>query len=127
MVIKADLENLLEQVEADDEEICQIRLNIIVFGGRPRSKRELYEHITLLDDRCDAVVSAVRKKTGADVVREDGARLRAIYPRMLAGELSPRRTGQELTGSKLSGLTRCYASNIIQLALRTFQNQDLPF
>jgi hypothetical protein len=97
VVIKADLENLLEQVEADDEEICQIRLNIIVFGGRTRSKRELYEHITLLDDRCDAVVSAVRKKTGADVVREDGARLRAIYPRMLAGELSPRRTGQELT------------------------------
>lgn len=97
VVIKGDLENLLEQVEADDEEICQIRLNIIVFGGRPAGRREMYEQIRTLDDRCDAVVSAVRKKTGADVVREDGARLRSIYPRMLAGELSPRRTGQELT------------------------------
>lgn len=97
VVIKGDLENLLEQVESDDEEICQIRLNIIVFGGRPAGRREMYEQLRTLDDRCDAVVSAVRKKTGADVVREDGARLRAIYPRMLAGELSPRRTGQELT------------------------------
>lgn len=36
------------------------------------------------------------EKNGADAVREDAARHRAIYPRMLAGELSPRKTGQEL-------------------------------
>ena len=97
VVIKADLENLLEQVEADDEEICQIRFNVIVFGGKHSNRKELYEQIKVLETRCDAVVSAVRKKTGADVIREDPARQRAIYPRMLAGELSQRRTGQELT------------------------------
>ena len=43
VVIKADLENLLEQVEADNEEICQIRLNVIVYGGKPSTKSELFE------------------------------------------------------------------------------------
>ncbi len=96
VVIKGDLENLLEQVEADNEEICQIRLNVIVYGGKPANKNELREQIKILDDRCDAIIATVRKKTGADMVREDAARQRAIYPRLLAGELSPRRTGQEL-------------------------------
>jgi hypothetical protein len=53
--------------------------------------------LEVLDDRCDAVISAIRKKIGADAVREDAVRQRALYPRMLAGELSARRTGQELT------------------------------
>ncbi|CAN5462345.1 hypothetical protein BH10ACI1_BH10ACI1_02010 [soil metagenome] len=96
VVIKADLENLLEQVEGDNEEICQMRFNVIVFGGKPNGKKELYEQIKILDDRCDAVISTIRKKTGADAIREDAARQRAIYPRMLAGELSSRKTGQEL-------------------------------
>ena len=96
VVIKADLENLLEQVEADNEEICQIRLNVIIYGGKPTTKSELFEHIKLLDDRCDEVIASIRKKTGADAIREDAARQRAIYPRMLAGEFSYRKTGQEL-------------------------------
>ena len=96
VVIKADLENLLEQVEADNEEICQIRLNVIIYGGKPSTKSELFEHIKLLDDRCDEVIASIRKKTGADAIREDAARQRAIYPRMLAGEFSQRKTGQEL-------------------------------
>lgn len=96
VVIKADLENLLEQVEGDNEEICRMRFNVIVFGGKPQNKKELNEQIKILDDRCDAVISTVRKKTGADAIREDASRQRAIYPRMLAGELSHRKTGQEL-------------------------------
>ena len=96
VVIKADLENLLEQVEGDNEEICQIRLNVIVFGGKPHGKNELLEAVKTLDDRCDECIASIRKRTGADAVREDAARTRAIYPRMLAGELSHRKTGQEL-------------------------------
>ncbi|NJM52982.1 MAG: hypothetical protein HC846_06050 [Blastocatellia bacterium] len=96
VVIKGDLENLLEQVEADNEEICQIRLNVIVYGGKPSTKNELAESIKILDDRCDECIASIRKKTGADAIREDAARQRAIYPRMLAGEFSPRKTGQEL-------------------------------
>ncbi len=96
VVIKGDLENLLEQVEADNEEICQIRMNVIVYGGRPTTKNELVESVKMLDDRCDEVIASIRKKTGADAIREDAARQRAIYLRMLAGELSHRKTGQEL-------------------------------
>ncbi len=96
VVIKSDLENLLEQVEGDNEEICQIRFNVIVYGGKPQGKKEFHEHIKKLDDRCDAVISTIRKKTGADAIREDAARQRAIYPRMLAGELFLGKTGQEL-------------------------------
>lgn len=97
VVIKGDLENLLEQVEADNEEICRLRMNVIVFADRSKGAKEARRQLEILDDRCDAVISAIRKKIGADAVREDGVRQRAIYPRMLAGELSAKRTGQELT------------------------------
>jgi len=97
VVIKSDLEDLLEQVEADNEEICRLRMNVIVFADRSKGAKESRRHLEILDDRCDAVVSAIRKKIGADAVREDAVRQRAIYPRMLAGELSSKRTGQELT------------------------------
>lgn len=97
VVIKGDLENLLEQVEADNEEICRLRMNVIVFAERSKGSKEARRQLELLDDRCDAVISAIRKKIGADAVREDAVRQRALYPRMLAGELSSKRTGQELT------------------------------
>lgn len=97
VVIKGDLENLLEQVEADNEEICRLRMNVIVFADRSKGMRETRRQLEILDDRCDAVISAIRKKIGADAVRDDDVRQRALYPRMLAGELSAKRTGQELT------------------------------
>lgn len=97
VVIKGDLENLLEQVEADNEEICTLRMNVIVFADRSIGSRESRRKIEVLNERCDAVVSAIRKKIGADAVREEPVRQRALYPRMLAGELSSKRTGQELT------------------------------
>ncbi|MGD9560862.1 MAG: hypothetical protein AB7F88_00465 [Pyrinomonadaceae bacterium] len=97
VVIKGDLENLLEQVEADNEEICRLRMNVIVFAERSKGAKETRRQLEVLDDRCDAVISAIRKKIGADAVREDAVRQRALYPRMLAGELSSKRTGQELT------------------------------
>jgi len=97
VVIKSDLENLLEQVEADNEEICRLRMNVIVFAERSKGAKESRRQLEILDDRCDAVISAIRKKIGADAVREDAVRQRALYPRMLAGELSSKRTGQELT------------------------------
>ncbi len=97
VVIKGDLEDLLEQVEADNEEICRLRMNVIVFADRSKGSKEARRQMEVLDDRCEAVISAIRKKIGADAVREDAVRQRALYPRMLAGELSAKRTGQELT------------------------------
>lgn len=97
VVIKSDLEDLLEQVEADNEEISRLRMNVIVFANRSKGAKETRRQLEVLDDRCDAVISAIRKKIGADAVREDAVRQRAIYPRMLSGELSAKKTGQELT------------------------------
>ncbi|HQU94488.1 MAG TPA: hypothetical protein PLK77_19480, partial [Pyrinomonadaceae bacterium] len=40
IVIKSDLEDLLEQVEGDNEEICNLRLNVIVFASRSKRTKE---------------------------------------------------------------------------------------
>ena len=40
VVIKGDLEDLLEQVEADNEEICKLRMNVIVFADRSKGTKE---------------------------------------------------------------------------------------
>lgn len=94
-VIREELTELLRQVEKGREKICKARINFIVFGGRARTRAELKEKTETLSERCEQMMSAVRKIPGADAVREEPARVRAIYPRMLAGELSWRETGQE--------------------------------
>ena len=94
-VIREELTELLRQVEKGREKICKARINFIVFGGRARNRAELNERTETLSERCERMMSAVRKIPGADAVREEPARVRAIYPRLLAGELSNRETGQE--------------------------------
>lgn len=94
-VVREELTELLRQVEKGREKICKARINFIVFGGKARTRGELKEKCEILSERCEQIISAVRKIPGADAVREEPARVRAIYPRLLAGELSWRETGQE--------------------------------
>ena len=94
-VIREELTELLRQVEKGREKICKARINFIVFGGLARNRAELNERVEILSERCERMMSAVRKIPGADAVREEPARQRAIYPRLLAGELSAKETGQE--------------------------------
>ena len=94
-VIREELTELLRQVEKGREKICKARINFIVFGGKARNRAEIKEKSEILSERCEQIMSAVRKIPGADAVREEPLRVRAIYPRMLAGELSGRETGQE--------------------------------
>ena len=94
-VVREELTELLRQVEKGREKICKARINFIVFGGKARNRTELNEKTETLTERCERMISAVRKIPGADAVREEPARQRAIYPRMLAGELSAKETGQE--------------------------------
>ncbi len=94
-VIREELTELLRQVEKGREKICRARINFIVFGGKARTRAELNERVETLSERCEQMMSAVRKIPGADAVREEPARQRAIYPRLLAGELSAKETGQE--------------------------------
>jgi len=102
-VIREELTELLRQVEKGREKICRARINFIVFGGRARTRAELIERTETLSERCEQMMSAVRKIPGADAVREEPARQRAIYPRLLAGELSEKETGQEF-GEAVSSL-----------------------
>lgn len=94
-VIREELTELLRQVEKGREKICKARINFIIFGGKVRNRTEIKEKSEILSERCEQIMSAVRKIPGADAVREEPVRVRAIYPRMLAGELSWRETGQE--------------------------------
>lgn len=87
-VVREELTELLRQVEKGREKICQARINFIVFGGKAHNRAELNEKTEILSERCEQMMSAVRKIPGADAVREEPARQRAIYPRLLAGELS---------------------------------------
>ena len=101
-VVREELTELLRQVEKGREKICKARINFIVFGGRARNRTELIQKTETLTERCERMISAVRKIPGADAVREEPGRQRAIYPRMLAGELSHRETGQEFGESASS-------------------------
>lgn len=103
-VIREELMELLRQVEKGREKICQARINFMIFGGKVRNRAELNEKTETLTERCEQMMSAIRKIPGADAIREEPARVRAIYPRMLAGELSWRETGQEFgeTASSLA-------------------------
>jgi len=94
-VIREELTELLRQVEKGREKICKARINFVIFGGKARNRAEIKEKSEILSERCEQIMSAVRKIPGADAVREEPARVRNIYPRMLAGELSWRETGQE--------------------------------
>lgn len=94
-VIREELTELLRQVEKGREKICKARINFIVFGGKAQTRSQIKDKSEILSERCEQIMSAVRKIPGADAIREEPARIRTIYPRMLAGELSWRETGQE--------------------------------
>lgn len=94
-VIREELTDLLRQVEKGREKICRARINFLIFGGKALQRSELKKRTETLTERCEQIISAVRKIPGADAVREEPARVRSLYPRMLAGELSQKQTGQE--------------------------------
>ena len=60
-VVREELTELLRQVEKGREKICKARINFIVFGGKPRNRTELNEKTETLTERCERMISAVRK------------------------------------------------------------------
>ena len=73
-VIREELTELLRQIEKGREKICKARINFIVFGGKAHTRAELNEKTETLTERCEQMMSAVRKIPGADAVREEPAR-----------------------------------------------------
>ena len=70
---------------------------MILYGERVTNLAELKESVSALDEQCERVIAAVRQIPGANADREEPAALRALYPTAIAGELSPKLTGRELT------------------------------
>jgi hypothetical protein len=53
--------------------------------------------LNALDEQCERVIAAIRQIPGANADREEPEALRALYLTAIAGELSPKLTGRELT------------------------------
>src|SRR5439155_1435065 len=79
------------------ESLLPTRFYLVLYGERARNFADLKKSIEALDEQCERAVSAIRQIPGANAEREEPEALRALYPSAIAGELSPKLTGRELT------------------------------
>jgi hypothetical protein len=86
-----------EEVAGARESLLPTRFYVILYGERARNFAELKRSVDALDEQCERVISAIRQIPGANADREEPEALRALYPTAIAGELSPKPTGRELT------------------------------
>jgi hypothetical protein len=86
-----------DEVAGARESLLPTRFYVILYGERARNLVELRKSVEDLDEQCERVVSALRQIPGANAEREEPEALRALYPSAIAGDLSPKLTGRELT------------------------------
>ncbi len=86
-----------DEVAGARESLLPTRFCVILYGERARNLAELKKSVDALDEQCEKVVAAIRQIPGANADREEPEALRALYPSAIAGELSPKLTGRELT------------------------------
>jgi hypothetical protein len=86
-----------DEVAGARESLLPTRFYVILYGERARNLSELKQSTDALDEQCEKLVSAIRQIPGANADREEPEALRALYPSAIAGELSPKLTGRELT------------------------------
>ena len=86
-----------DEVAGARESLLPIRFYVVLYGERARNFAELKRSIDALDEQCEKIVSVIRQIPGANAEREEPEALRALYPSAIAGELSPKLTGRELT------------------------------
>jgi hypothetical protein len=86
-----------DEVAGARESLLPTRFYVIVYGERATNFAELKQSVDALDEQCEKIVAAIRQIPGANAEREDPEALRALYPSAMAGELSPKLTGRELT------------------------------
>jgi hypothetical protein len=86
-----------DEVAGARESLLPTRFYVILYGERARNFAELKQSVDALDEQCEKIVSAIRQVPGANAEREEPEALRALYPSAIAGELSPKLTGRELT------------------------------
>jgi hypothetical protein len=86
-----------DEVAGARESLLPTRFYIILYGERATNLAELKRSLNALDEQCERVIAAIRQIPGANADREEPEALRALYPTAIAGELSPKLTGRELT------------------------------
>ncbi len=86
-----------DEVAGARESLLPTRFYVVLYGERATNFAELKQSVEALDEQCERVVAAVRQIPGANADREEPEALRALYPSAMAGELSPKLTGRELT------------------------------
>lgn len=91
------LRSVREEVAGARESLLPTRFYMVLYGERARNFADLKKSVEALDEQCERTVSAIRQIPGANAEREEPEALRALYPSAIAGELSPKLTGRELT------------------------------
>ncbi|MFN2513618.1 MAG: hypothetical protein ABR568_19635 [Pyrinomonadaceae bacterium] len=86
-----------DEVAGTRESLLPTRFSIIAYAERATNFAELKRSVDALDEQCDNFIAAIRQIPGANAEREEPEALRALYPSVIAGELSPKLTGRELT------------------------------
>ncbi len=86
-----------DDVAGARESLLPTRFYVVLYGERATNFAELKQSVETLDEQCEKVVAAIRQIPGANADREEPEALRALYPSAMAGELSPKLTGRELT------------------------------
>src|SRR5215216_5896858 len=86
-----------DEVAGSRESLLPTRFYVILYGDRATNLADLQRSINTLDEQCERVIAAIRQIPGANADREEPEALRALYPTAIAGELSPKLTGRELT------------------------------
>ena len=86
-----------DEVAGARESLLPTRFYVVLYGDSATNFAELKRSVEALDEQCEKVVAAIRQIPGANADREEPEALRALYPSAMAGELSPKLTGRELT------------------------------
>jgi hypothetical protein len=86
-----------DEVAGARESLIPTRFYVIFYGDRARNLVELRKSVEGLDEQCERMISALRQLPGANAEREEPEALRALYTSAIAGDLSPKLTGRELT------------------------------
>jgi hypothetical protein len=86
-----------DEVAGARESLLPTRFYVILYGERAANLAELKQSVDALDEQCEKIVAAIRQIPGANAEREEPEALRALYQSAMAGELSPKLTGRELT------------------------------
>src|ERR1051326_6126690 len=86
-----------DEVAGSRESLLPTRFYVLLYGDRATNFAELKRSRDALDEQCERVIAAIRQIPGANADREEPAALRALYRTAIAGELSSKPTGRELT------------------------------